>query len=154
MHTNHSSNGHSPNGAGALSGLTVLLVDDHVESRVCVIEMLRRAGALVIGIRTPDAALHYATTSRFDAVIVDLPTKEGSRLLRAVRTSPKPFANTPIFALCGAQHDRRHRQLFTGYILKPVERDALTNALARLPRPPASSLLRLVDAPLDSIWFR
>jgi CheY-like chemotaxis protein len=132
----------SPNGVGPLSGLTVLLVDDRVESRVRVIEMLRGAGALVVGIRTPDAAFHYATASRFDAVIVDLPTEEGSRLLHVLRASPEPFANTPIFALSRARHDHGYRQLFTGYFLKPVKRDALTNALAPLPRRPASSYSR------------
>jgi len=127
-------NNHSPNGVGPLSGLSVMLVDDDIDSRGRVLEILRTAGAFVIGIRTPDAACHYATASRFDALIVDLPTEEGSQLLHALRASPKPFAQTPIFALRRARHDQGYRQLFIGYFLKPVKRDALTNALARLPR--------------------
>jgi CheY-like chemotaxis protein len=121
---------------GALSGLSVLVVDDHKESLEGVVDVLQGAGAIAVGVRTANAAIGFATVARFDAVVVDLTTEDGAWFLRQLRESSTPSSTTPVFAISGDRHDRRYRESFSGYLLKPINGDALVYALAALPRGP------------------
>jgi DNA-binding response OmpR family regulator len=120
-----------------LAGLTVLVVDDHYDTVEMLVEYLRHVGAIVIGLRTAKAAMAYATTARFDAVLADLrmPDEDGRWLLRELRTSNTPSAQAPVFAVSGESRDEPSQiEGFAGYFLKPVSLDALVAALAALPR--------------------
>jgi CheY-like chemotaxis protein len=119
---------------GALSGLSILVVDDHMESLERVVEILQGAGAIAVGVRTANAAIGFATVARFDAVVVDLTTEDGAWFLQQLGETPTPSRETPVFAISGDRHDLRHRERFAGYFLKPVNRDALIAGLAALPR--------------------
>lgn len=122
-----------------LDGLTILVVDDHYDTVEMLVEYLRSVGATVLGVRTAKAALGYATTQRFDVVLVDLrmPRENGEWLLRELRASRAPSAEVPVFALSGERHDRPDAAGgFAGYFLKPVDLDALIATLSGLPRRP------------------
>ena len=56
---------------GALSGLSVLVIDDHMDSLERIADVLQGAGAVAVGVRTANAA-SFATVARFDAIAVDL----------------------------------------------------------------------------------
>jgi DNA-binding response OmpR family regulator len=124
---------------GPLDGLTVLVVDDHYDTVEMLVEYLRSVGSMVMGVRTAKAAIGYASTTRFDAVLVDLrmPHEDGWWLLRELRASGTVSANAPVFAVSGEHHDRPDPAAgFAGYFLKPVDLDALVTALSALPRRP------------------
>lgn len=119
-----------------LNGLTVLVVDDHYDTVEMLVEYLRSVGAIVIGIRTAKAAIGYARTARFDAVLVDLrmPREDGWWFLRELRASRTASAQAPVFAMSGERHDDPDPAAgFAGYFFKPVDLDALVTALSALP---------------------
>jgi len=119
---------------GALSGLGVLVVDDHMESLERIVDVLQNAGAVAVGVSTANAAIGFATVARFDAIVVDLTMDDGTRFLRQLRESSTPSSATPVFAITGEWHDQRHRERFAGYFLKPINRDTVISGLAALPR--------------------
>jgi DNA-binding response OmpR family regulator len=91
----------------------------------------------VIGIRTAKAAMGYAMTARFDAVLVDLrmPGEDGRWFLRELRASGMLSADALVFAVSGERGDEaRQDDGFAGYFLKPVDPDTLVATLAMLPR--------------------
>ena len=96
--------------------------------------MLQGAGAVAVGVDTANAAIGFAMIARFGAIVVDLTTEDGGWFLRQLRESRTPSSDTPVYAISGDRHDQRYRDSFTGYLLKPVNRDALVHALAALPR--------------------
>ena len=121
---------------GALRGLSILAVADHSDSLERLIQLLEPVGAIVIGVRTPNAAMEYAAAARFDAVLVDVRPDAGLRLLNELRDSRTASANTPVFAVCGERHDDRYRESgFAGWFLKPITGALLVARLAALPRP-------------------
>jgi DNA-binding response OmpR family regulator len=120
-----------------LQDLTVLVVDDHYDTVEMLVEYLRSFDAIVVGLRSAKAAMGYAMTARFDAVIIDLrmPGEDGRWFLRELRSSNAPSALAPVFAVSGERHDTPDElEGFAGYFLKPVDVDALVAALASLPR--------------------
>jgi CheY-like chemotaxis protein len=124
---------------GDLTGLAVLVVDDHYDTVEVLVEYLRSLGATVIGLRSAKAAIGCAMTARFDAVLVDLrmPGEDGRWLLRELRSSRAPSAQAPVFAVSGESRDEPSQaDGFAGYFLKPVNLDTLVAALSALPRRP------------------
>ena len=81
----------APATVGALSGLSVIVVDDHMESLERVIDVLQGAGAVAVGVRTANAAIGFATVARFDAVVVDLTAENGVWFVRQLRDSSTPI---------------------------------------------------------------
>jgi len=120
---------------GALRGLSILAVADHSDSLERLIPLLQPVGAIVIGVRTPNAAMEYAAAARFDAVLVDVRPDAGLRLLNQLRDSRTASANTPVFAVCGERHDAQYRASFAAWFPKPVTSEILVPRLAALPRP-------------------
>ncbi len=62
----------------------MLVIDDHYTTVEMFVEHLRSVGAIVIGVLSAKAALAYAMTAGFDAVLVDLrmPGEDGRWFLR------------------------------------------------------------------------
>ena len=121
-----------------LDGMTVLVVDDHYDSVEMIVEYLRSFGAIGIGVRSAKAAMGYATTARFDVVLVDLhmPDEDGRWFLRELRASSAPSAQAPVFTVSGAAQLVGQNEGFAGHFMKPVDLDAVVTALAALPRRP------------------
>jgi DNA-binding response OmpR family regulator len=120
----------------ALAGLTVLVIDDHYTTVEMFVEHLRSVGAIVIGVLSAKAALAYAMTAGFDAVLVDLrmPGEDGRWFLRELRGSRAPSAQAPVFAVSGRHDEPATAEGFAGSFLKPVDLDALVGTLAALRR--------------------
>ena len=122
-----------------LVGKTALLVDDNATNRTIFAEMLKAAGLAVVACDGYDAALaeveRYQAADRCcDVVLVDfhMPVKDGFALverLRAIRL----VANVPVVMLSSDQRPgsaARARELRVRYLLKPVKRLELLDAVA------------------------
>ena len=92
-----------------LHGLTILIVDDPVDTITLFVEYLGLMGAKVIGAGWAEAALMVVETERPHAIITDLrlPGEDGRWLLRQLRALPTPMALIPVYAMSGQRRDRR-----------------------------------------------
>jgi len=115
----------------------VLVIDDHYDTVEMLVEYLRSFDAIVIGLRSAKAAMGYAMTARFDAVLIDLrmPGEDGRWFLRELRNSNAPSREAPVFAISGERHDTPHEPGgFAGYFFKPIDVHKLVTVLSALPR--------------------
>jgi CheY-like chemotaxis protein len=79
---------HSTSGADASNeGLRVLLVEDHLDTRMSMEILLRRANHTVQSAETGQQALDRAAAENFDVVITDigLPDMSGIELMKQLR---------------------------------------------------------------------
>jgi diguanylate cyclase len=121
-----------------LEGLTILVVDDHVDSVEMLQEYLRSVGAHVAVATSAKAALAITETLQIDAALVDLrlPCENGEWFLRQFRTSHvRGAATVPVYAVSGWPQDRLEPESgFAGYFVKPIDLDALVATLQPLRR--------------------
>jgi PAS domain S-box-containing protein len=127
----------------ALSGLSVLVVDDQPDARELVVAILVQHGATALGVGSVREALAHLAQSRVDALVSDIamPQEDGHSLIRKLRATPELEA-LPALALTAYAHERdKQRALEAGYHLhlaKPVEPVRLVQAVARLVGPRSS----------------
>jgi two-component system CheB/CheR fusion protein len=132
-------------GAGRLSGLTILLVDDSAEVLETLKMLLEMEDAQVIAFDRPVAALDAAKGTHFDLIISDLgmPVMNGHELMSALRQLPL-LRDVPAIALTGygAQSDiQKSRQSgFDQHIGKPVSYDELIETIEELRRSSSLSI--------------
>ncbi len=129
-------------GLDTVRGRRALLVDDNESALSSTRQMLSQWGVEVTSCGSADDALARLRAPNggvaFDFAIVDLhmPGKDGMALVEAIRSTPAT-ANLLVIALTllGERPDllARARQTgVNGYVSKPVRRDAMRGALARL----------------------
>ncbi|MBV8859279.1 MAG: PAS domain S-box protein [Acidobacteria bacterium] len=122
-----------------LVGVRVLAVDDDEDTLEMLLLFLRRAGAEVASASAAAAALETLERFRPDVLIADIgmPEVDGYELLRRVRAlGAERGGLTPAVALTAyvGESDRARalRSGFQAHLPKPVEPDALVNAVASL----------------------
>ncbi len=126
-----------------LDGLRILVVDDEVDARELLIQILVECGAEVVALATADeviAALQEQTSdSRFDILISDIgmPEQDGYALLRRVRSlESNQGGRIPAIALTAyARAEDRKAALLAGFqshVAKPVEPGELIALIANL----------------------
>jgi CheY-like chemotaxis protein len=136
-------------GETSLSGVHVLVVDDHEDARRMLRLLLETSGATVRPAASCDEAL-AALRERVPHVLVSdigLPERDGYELIRQVRGGVVPDArHLPAIAVTGMTraHDRVGvlRAGFQAHLCKPVEPGelvALIGALTRYSRPRGTS---------------
>ena len=114
------------------TGLSILLVEDHKDTRVCIQRLLEASSHKITSARTAHDALQLAETSRFDLVISDLglPDLNGHELMRRLHAR----TGVPGIALSGygTEHDiEESRQAgFKYHLTKPVSFDRLKSIVA------------------------
>ncbi|MNK42869.1 Transcriptional regulatory protein SrrA [compost metagenome] len=111
----------------------VLLVDDNEMGSELLAEFLSLSGLETRCAATAGQALELAKTFAPDAVLLDilLPDMDGYELAARLRDCAMP---PRIYALSGlARHDRRDGtdSMFTGWIEKPADPDALVAILCQ-----------------------
>jgi DNA-binding response OmpR family regulator len=87
---------------GILSGVKVVVVEDHDDARSVLVEFLSRQGARVIGCATASDALVAVIRERPGLVLSDitLPDEDGFQLLQKIRSlDPENGGNTPAIAM-------------------------------------------------------
>jgi PAS domain S-box-containing protein len=122
-----------------LEGVSVLVVDDHADTRELVGMALGQSGATVTSAGDAAAALTLLREQRPDVLVCDLemPGESGYDLIRKVRSlNPSEGGLTPAIALTAyARDEDRVRTLAEGFqrhIAKPAKPDDLTAAVAAL----------------------
>ena len=125
--------------AARLDGVTVLVVDDHADTRELVTMVLDQAGAAVLTASSAAEGLALLRERRPDVLLCDLemPGESGYELMQKVRSLPADQGGlTPAVALTAyARDEDRVRTLSAGFqrhIAKPAQPDELTSAVAAL----------------------
>jgi PAS domain S-box-containing protein len=114
------------------SGLNILLVEDHKDTRICIQRLLEASAHRVTSAGTAHDALNLAESSHFDLIISDLglPDLSGHELMRRLHTR----FNVPGIALSGygMEHDlaQSREAGFKHHLTKPVSFDRLKSFVA------------------------
>lgn len=126
--------------AGNLTGVAVLVVEDHDDLRNVLRSWLEQSGALVSEAGNGLEALEVlATGPRPDVIICDLhmPGMDGCAFLSRLREKAG-FGHIPVIALTGSQSDRAlTRTLVAGFdahLVKPVTSASLRAQIQRVLR--------------------
>ena len=125
--------------SGRLAGVRVLLVDDHADTAETLALALRGAGADVEMATMARDALEAMKSFRPHVLVSDLamPVVDGYALIEKVRSLPQgQGSKVPALAVTAHAYppllERSLRMGFNAWLAKPVEPDALIDAVARL----------------------
>jgi len=124
-----------------LAGLTLLVVDDDVDTAEILPVFLKACGASVLIAPTVSGALAYIDEARrLDAVVADIampgadiamPGIDGVELVRKLRRNP--IRDTlPIVAILGLNDDDPRPHVFDAFLKKPVNLDQLATVIASM----------------------
>jgi PAS domain S-box-containing protein len=127
--------------ATALSGTTVLVVDDDAESRELLTVTLETYGAHVVTAASAAEAVHALGTHSINVLLSDIgmPEEDGYSLIRAIRAQEvSSQSHLPAAALTSftGEDDRQHalRAGFETHLAKPIDAHSLVEAVATLAR--------------------
>jgi PAS domain S-box-containing protein len=122
-----------------LDGVRVLFVDDQVDAREMLTELLEMYGAQVVAVETAQGAYEALGTGTFDVLVSDigLPNENGYDLIRRIRQlPPERGGRIPAVAVTGfARTEDGRRALsegFQNHLAKPVEPNELIALLGSL----------------------
>jgi PAS domain S-box-containing protein len=125
----------APSLSGAERQLSVLLVEDHADTRRTMSRLLSVAGAAVTTAGSVAEALTLADEQRFDLLLSDIGLPDGSGL-EVVSRIKQHRPETPCVALSGYGMEddiRRSREAgFDEHLTKPIDLDRLQAVIARL----------------------
>jgi CheY-like chemotaxis protein len=126
----------------ALVGRTVLVVEDHADSRELLVQIFRSLGARTLAAATVHDAEQWLTTRDADLIVCDmkLPDATGLDFIHRIRANPTKASKTPRIAISGYRQffpPSRVGKDFDAYLEKPVNVDelcALAVSLVTRPR--------------------
>jgi CheY-like chemotaxis protein len=128
-----------------LTGVRVLFVDDELDSRLLVEQLLRDRNAEVVSAASAMEAMEVIMRSPPDVLVSDIgmPTKDGYWLMQQVcRLVPNHSTSLPAFALTAyARPEDQERAILTGfqmYASKPIEPVELVAKVTKLAGRPAA----------------
>jgi two-component system CheB/CheR fusion protein len=146
-------------GAGSLTGLTVLVVDDSEDTTEMVKHLLEIGGASVCAATSGRKALRIAREKQFDVVLSDIsmPGMDGFEFLSKLRKIPGK-EDVPAVALTGFGRpedvQRASSEGFYAHVTKPFDIQKLARLLQKVPRrsakkknQPRTKQVNLVDQP-------
>jgi len=123
--------------APLLTGLTILVVEDHEDTRLILRQALEAAGASVkLAQDGYEGLAELAKPPQPDLILCDLlmPAMDGLAFARRVHADPTR-AHTPIIAVtalgAAADYIRTWSHGFQGHLVKPVESDHLVDIIRR-----------------------
>jgi DNA-binding response OmpR family regulator len=115
--------------------LRILCTEDDVDTRDLITFILRLNNFEVITTETPALAIEIARAFSFDLYLLDnwMPSMAGPDLCRELRSFD---AETPILFYSGAGYEKDKKAAYDsgaqGYLVKPVDNDALVAEVRRL----------------------
>ena len=116
--------------------LNILVVDDNATNRIVATRMLESEGHEIATANNGREALHAASSTRYDAIFMDIsmPEMDGIEATARIRELPEPFRSVRIVALtANAIAGDRERFLAAGmndYLTKPIRRADIEKHLA------------------------
>jgi CheY-like chemotaxis protein len=119
----------------SLSGLSILCIDNYIDSLELLRLTLQLEGADVVAASSGDEALFNLKKTPVDVVISDIlmPHENGIDLLQKIRAAG---FHGPAIALTGLRHDTVQlgaiTQGFAAYLVKPVEPERLIKTIEEL----------------------
>jgi CheY-like chemotaxis protein len=109
--------------AGLLSGIRIILVEDHSDSREFLQECLRFEGAIVTGVSTAREAVSFV--SQADVIVTDFllsgADEDGAWLLDYVQRQSQAVRVIALSGLAAVQNARLAAAPFDLKLLKPVD---------------------------------
>ena len=117
----------------SLTGLRIILVEDHDDSREIVATMLRFYGAAVTAVATAGEAI--GIVAHADVVVTDFSMPggdDGAWLLERVNEQPRPI---PVIVLSGfaeSQVPRLANAPFVRKLLKPIDPEQLSRVITQV----------------------
>jgi CheY-like chemotaxis protein len=120
-----------------LHGVTVLIVEDHADSRDMLRQIVASFGATVVSSEDGREALRVVGWVAPDLILCDLrmPSLDGFGLLETLRHHPS-LSRTPVIAVTalGSDEDvqRTWQAGFNGHLVKPVDYGMVAAALERI----------------------
>ena len=121
-----------------LTGIRVVVVEDHGDSREILEQMLGFYGAVVKTVSTALDALAAATQA--DIIVTDFalpPGEDGVWLLEQVNRQPRPIPVVLVSGFAENQVARLDAAPFARKLLKPIDPERLCEEVARILRTPA-----------------
>ena len=117
-----------------LSGLTVLVVEDHADSLDVAVHLFQACGATVLSAISGAEALERLDGQIPDVVVTDLqmPGMDGVELLQQIRARPR-VSKVPVIALT-AFHEKYMNGVtrFDRFFQKPLDVETLGAAILKL----------------------
>jgi CheY-like chemotaxis protein len=119
-----------------LRGVTVLVVEDHADSRETTQRLLEHLGARVVTAENGEQGLQVIRSDVPDLVLVDLimPVMDGYEFARRLRSDPK-YRRVRLVALTGLREEPSVLKTwslgFDGHLTKPVTEEGLDLLLSR-----------------------
>ncbi len=119
-----------------LAGREILVVDDVETNRYVARLMLEPTGARISEAAEGLAAVARIAEGGIDLVLLDLhmPVLDGIGTIRRIRALPGGLARVPVIALTADARAERRAELrrlgVSGYVVKPIDLDALLSAIA------------------------
>ncbi|MBT8335427.1 MAG: response regulator, partial [Gemmatimonadetes bacterium] len=133
--------------------LQVLVVDDEDDARLMLSHHLRDFGCAVLTATSGAEAVEVARREQPDLVTLDLlmPEVDGAEVLRRLRDDPATRSIPVIVVSVEATARRTQFQDVAALVQKPVDRDALREAIeTALPAPVAGRVLTLIEDPEEA----
>ena len=127
-----------------LSGIHVLLAEDHEINQQVIEEYLKLSGVSVALANNGREALDMLEKNQFDAVLMDvhMPEMNGIEATRKIRKQER-FAQLPILAISAGVTEREHQECLAcgmnDFITKPINPEQLIATLSHWVRRHASS---------------
>ena len=121
----------------SISGLRVLVVDDHVVNRRAIELVLQPFGVEATLSESGEEALELLASEAFDAVLMDvyMPGMDGREATRRLRAGAGPNRNIPVIAVTASatpkDWDACAAAGMNGHVAKPIEPLELFGALAQ-----------------------
>jgi CheY-like chemotaxis protein len=124
--------------AKALQGVSVLVIEDHEDTRDLFTLLLEEAGARVLGAASCERGIAHLDASHVDVIVSDLamPGIDGWECIRRIRRRADVSARCPALAVSGnASMDDAGRSRAAGFdahLSKPVDPDVLVAKVREL----------------------
>ncbi len=133
-----SAQGAMPVDAPRPAPLRVLLAEDNEVNRFVAVRILEKEGHTVVTAKNGHEAVERALFERFDVVLMDvqMPKMDGLEATRSIRALAPVGQHIPIIALTAQAAAGDAEQVLAAgadlHLAKPIERDALLAAIAKL----------------------
>lgn len=117
-----------------LNGLKVLIAEDNMINAMVAQKLLSKWGLITMHAKDGLEAVEMAGAESYDYILMDIhmPEKDGFEATLDIRSNAGPNSNTPIFALTAditAHQKNTYANLFSGFLLKPIEQQKMYQAL-------------------------